>query len=60
MEMTGLTKTMREAMDYLNDMLDRGVDPNEALRAAASKASQKGEGYADAKQMLAFLRFGVI
>lgn len=58
--MTNLTKTMREALDYLNDMLDRGVEPNEALRAAASKASQKGEGYADAKQLLAFLRFGIV
>lgn len=58
--MTSLTKTMREALDYLNDMLDRGVEPNEALMAAASKASQKGEGYADAKQLLAFLRFGIV
>ena len=58
--MTNLTKPMAEAKRYLDDMLARGVDPNEALRAAASKAANKGEDYTCAKQMLGFLRFGII
>lgn len=58
--MTNMTKAMNDAKKYLDELLDSGVDANEAIMAAASRAANNGESYADAKQTLAFVRFGFI
>lgn len=54
-----INMTIEQAQKLLQELLAKGCAPHEALAYAANKAASKQLSYFDAKQMLAFLQFGI-
>ena len=51
---------IQQAQKLLQELIAKGVNPQEALQYAANQAASKKLSYWNAKEMLSFLQFGQI